>query len=133
MRRYEILSELLYTEEHEWVRIIEEGKAECGITDYAQKSLSDVVYVDLPEVGKEVKKGDVVCTIESVKAVSDVFSPLTGRVIDVNHRLKEEPSLINTSPYTEGWIFKIEVTEEIKDLLSADEYQKLIDKIEKGR
>lgn len=132
--KYEVLPDLLYTSEHEWVKI--EGKiATCGITDYAQKSLSDIVFVELPQVGKEVKSGEVVCVVESVKAVSDVFSPVSGKIIDVNKKLESEPSLINKSPYKEGWIFKIEIEGEENgfNLLSAEEYQKLLEEIEQGR
>lgn len=133
MRKYDIPSDLLYTEEHEWVRIRGNKIVECGITDYAQKSLSDIVYVELPEVGKKIKKGDIVCTVESVKAVSDVFSPLSGRIIETNTRLKEEPSLINSSPYEKGWIFRLEVEGKDEKLLSPEEYKDLIEKIEGGR
>jgi glycine cleavage system H protein len=132
--KYEVLPDLLYTSEHEWVKI--EGKiATCGITDYAQKSLSDIVFVELPQVGKEVKSGEVVCVVESVKAVSDVFSPVSGKIIDVNKKLESEPSLINKSPYKEGWIFKVEIEEKENGfkLLSAEEYQKLLEEIEQGR
>lgn len=132
MRKYEIPSGLFYTEEHEWVDI-KDNIGICGITDYAQKSLSDIVYVELPEVGREVKRGEIVCTVESVKAVSDVFSPLSGKIVDINMRLKSEPSLINSSPYSEGWIFKIQIKESSDGLLSDDDYRKLIDKIESGR
>lgn len=132
IRKYEFPPDLLYTEEHEWIRI-RNGIGDCGITDYAQKSLSDIVYVELPQVNREVKKGEVVCTIESVKSVSDVFSPVDGTIKEINHRLKQEPNLINQSPYGDGWIFRIEIKGSKDGLLSAEEYKKLIEKIEGGK
>jgi glycine cleavage system H protein len=133
MPKYQIPSDLMYTEEHEWVRMIDDI-AVCGITDYAQKSLSDIIFVELPEVGKIVNKGDVVCTIESVKAVSDVFSPVSGEIIEVNKQLEKEPSFINKSPYGEGWIFKLKVSDkDFSHLLTAEKYLELLQKIEEGR
>jgi len=133
MVKYEIRDDLLYTEEHEWAKI-EGDNATCGITDYAQKSLSDIVFVELPEIGKEVKKGDIVCSVESVKAVSDIYSPLTGKIIEVNEELKSSPELINKSPYDEGWIFKLQLNEkDTSGLLTPEEYRKLIEQLEEGK
>ncbi|KFZ22285.1 glycine cleavage system H protein [Thermotoga neapolitana DSM 4359] len=113
-----------YTRTHEWVEI--EGKmATVGITNHAQEELGDVVYVDLPEVGKEVKKGDVVASIESVKAAADVYAPLSGKITEVNERLESEPELINKDAEGEGWIFKMEIADEseLSDLLDEQAYR----------
>ena len=113
-----------YTRTHEWVEI--EGKmATVGIANHAQEELGDVVYVDLPEVGKEVKKGDVVASIESVKAAADVYAPLSGKITEVNERLESEPELINKDAEGEGWIFKMEIADEseLSDLLDEQAYR----------
>lgn len=120
----EFPEELLYSEEHEWVR--EEGdQATIGITDYAQGQLKDVVYVDLPEVGSEFKKGETMGVIESVKTVADIFAPVSGKVIDKNLELKDHPEWVNTEPYGKGWLLRMELKEkdEIKKLLSSKAYQ----------
>lgn len=116
-------SNILYVETDEWVRI-EKGVAVVGISDYAQKKLRQIVNVELPEVGRHISKGESVAIIESVKAVSDVYSPLSGKIIEVNNSLTLHPELINTDPYGEGWLFKIEVLkpEEINMLLKPEEY-----------
>jgi glycine cleavage system H protein len=133
MPKYEVPLDLMYTEEHEWVRITD-NVAICGITDYAQKSLSDIIFVELPEIGKIVNKGDVVCTVESVKAVSDVFSPVSGEIIEVNKQLEKEPSFINKSPYGDGWIFKVKISDrDLSHLLTPEKYLELLQKIEEGR
>lgn len=120
--------ELYYTKEHEWARV-EGNVATVGITDYAQSQLTDIVYVELPEVGKEVKQMEPFGTIEAVKTVADLYAPLSGKVIEVNEKLKEDPGLVNRDPYGEGWIIKIEMSdpEEVKNLLSAEDYKKLIE------
>ncbi len=115
----------LYTKEHEWVKI-KGNTAVVGITDYAQKELTDIVYVELPQKGIEVDAGDPLCTVESVKNASDVFSPVTGKVIDVNDDLEEEPELINSDPYGKGWIAKLEIKEEPKGLMNAQEYEEYL-------
>ncbi|NLY91582.1 MAG: glycine cleavage system protein GcvH [Firmicutes bacterium] len=120
-------SELKYTTEHEWVKV--EGKrATVGITAYAQKELGDVVYVELPAVGEKVKSKAGMGSIESVKAVSDVYAPLSGEILEVNDELQFNPELVNQDPYGKGWIAVIEVAnpDELKDLLTAEAYQKLI-------
>lgn len=119
---------LKYTKEHEWIRV--EGEfGYVGITDYAQDELSDIVYLELPEVGKTLQKGDVITTLEAVKTVADVYSPVSGEIIEVNERLKDEPGLINQDPYGEGWIVKIKLTnpDELNELLSSEEYKKVIE------
>lgn len=128
---YIVPDDLLYTEEHEWAKV-ENGVATCGITDYAQKSLSDIVYVELPEVGRKVKGGEVVGTIESVKSIADIYCPFSGEIIEVNKI--DDPGVINKDPYGEGWLFKIKIEEgpQMK-LLKPDEYRELIRKMEEGR
>jgi glycine cleavage system H protein len=115
---------LLYSEDHEWVRN-EESFVTIGITDYAQGQLKDIVYVDLPEIGSEYKKGESMGVVESVKTVADIFSPVTGKVIEKNLELKDHPELINTDPYGKGWLLRMELREreELNGLLSSKAYQ----------
>jgi glycine cleavage system H protein len=116
--------DLLYTESHEWVK--DEGnQVTIGLTDYAQSQLKDIVYVEIPEVGSEFKKGDSIGVVESVKTVADIYSPITGKVTDGNFTLKDHPEFINVDPYGKGWIFKMEAQdkEELKELLSSKVYQ----------
>lgn len=116
--------ELKYTEEHEWI-LVEDELATIGISDFAQDSLGDVVFVELPEVGAEVVAGKAFGVVESVKAVSDVYAPVTGIVEEVNEELPDAPEMINTSPYDDGWMIKIRMTDtsEVDDLMDADAYQ----------
>lgn len=120
--------ELKYTEEHEWVAI-EDELVTVGITDFAQDSLGDVVFVELPEVGATVEAGKSFGVVESVKAVSDVYSPVSGEVVEVNEELPDAPETINTSPYEDGWMVKIRLsdTSELDDLLDADAYQSFVE------
>jgi len=120
----EFPKELLYSEDHEWVRD-EGGQVTIGITDYAQGQLKDIVYVDLPEIGSEYKKGESMGVVESVKTAADIFSPVTGKVIEKNLELKDHPELINTDPYGKGWLLRIELREreELNGLLSSKAYQ----------
>jgi len=120
--------DLKYTREHEWVKVENGSIAVIGITDFAQSELSDVVYVELPAVGKHVNKGEEVASVEAVKTVASVYTPVSGEVIEVNEKLKDDPSLINKDPYGEGWICKIKMSkpEELNECLSAEEYKKLI-------
>ena len=124
----EVREDLLYTETHEWV-LQKNGVVRVGITDYAQEHLTDVVYVELPEVGKKVKKGDEIATIESVKSVSEVYSPISGEVTAINERLENEPELINQSPYDDGWLFemKMENEGELDSLLPPSAYKKILE------
>ncbi len=119
---------LLYTKEHEWAKI-EGDIAIVGITDYAQEQLGDIVYVELPEIGKKVKKMEAVATLEAVKTAADAYSPFSGEIIEVNSVLKERPELINQDPYGSGWLFKIRLDnpEEKTDLMNADEYSKFLE------
>lgn len=122
-----IPSDLKYTSDHEWVRA-EGDRATIGITEYAQKELGDVVYVDLPAVGERIKAKAGMGSIESVKAVSDIYAPVTGEVVAVNEELQFNPELVNQDPYGKGWIAVIEFADdqELEKLLTAEEYQKLI-------
>ena len=132
--KYLVLEDRFYTETHEWVKL--DGKlAVVGITDYAQKKLHEIVYVDLPEVGIQVSKGDEIAEIESVKSVAEVYSPISGEITHVNNELIDNPGLINSDPYGNGWIVKLKPINwdsEIHELLTADRYRKLIIKEEGG-
>ena len=127
-----IPSELRYTKDHEWVKI-DGDEATIGITDYAQGELGDIVFLELPEDGTEVTLGTPFGTIEAVKAAADMYSPVTGEIVAVNGLLEDTPELINQSPYENGWIIRIHITdlEEIETLLTADDYRKLVE--EEGR
>lgn len=121
----DIPKDLLYTEDHEYLKSTKDANVvTVGITDYAQGELGDIVYIELPSVGASFGKHDVFGTIEAVKAVSELFSPVTGEVVEVNKRLEKEPQLVNSSPYEDGWMVKIKMSDpsEKKDLLSADDY-----------
>lgn len=118
---------LSYTEEHEWLNIQDDGQAKVGITDYAQDSLSDVVFVELPEVGDRFAKGDVIAVAESVKAASDIYAPVSGKIVAVNEKLEESPELVNESPYEFGWMVLIEPEGETNGLLDAVSYRESVD------
>jgi glycine cleavage system H protein len=120
----------LYTKEHEWIRI-EEGTGVVGITEYAQHSLGDVVYVELPSVGKSYEIGDAFGTVESVKAVSELYMPMSGEVIEVNEYLTESPELVNQDPYGDGWMIKVALArlDEKEDLLSASDYEEYVKEV----
>ena len=117
----------LYTRDHEWVRI-EGNKAEVGITDHAQKALGDIVFVELPDTEDEIDAGDEFGSIESVKAVTSLFMPMSGRVISVNTELKDSPEIINEECYDEGWVIRLELSnqEESTELLSSEDYKELL-------
>ncbi|MEO0127853.1 MAG: glycine cleavage system protein GcvH [candidate division WOR-3 bacterium] len=122
-----IIEGLKYTREHEWAKI-EGNVVITGITDYAQSELSDIVMVEPPKVGTQIKAGEAIGTIEAVKAVSDLFAPISGEVIEVNEKVIKEPAIINRDPYNEGWIYKIKINNpaELDSLLSAEQYKELI-------
>jgi len=123
----EIKKGLRYAKTHEWVKV--EGKnVRVGISSYAQEKMTDIVYVELPEVGREVKKGDELGVLESVKSVSEFYTPVTGKIVDVNKNLENSPDLINSSPYDDGWLVVLEMKDEteINELLSAEDYEKQI-------
>lgn len=119
--------DLKYTKDHEWVRI-DDKVAKIGITDHAQTELTEIVFVELPGAGKEVKAGEVIGNVESVKTVSEVFSPISGVVKEANGKLVDSPELLNKDPYGEGWVAVIEMSDpgEASSLMSADDYQKLL-------
>ena len=122
----EVREGLKYTKTHEWLKI--EGKnAIVGITDHAQSELTDIVFVELPEIGKEVKRGDELCVVESVKSVSEIYSPISGKVVKINNKLDDSPEIINESPYDKGWLLELEikVKSEIDSLLDAEIYKKM--------
>ena len=118
---------LNYTEEHEWLKVQEDGQARVGITDYAQDSLSDVVFVELPEVGEQFTRGDVMAVAESVKAASDIYAPISGKIVSINEKLEESPELVNESPYEFGWMVLIEPEGDVNGLLDAASYRESID------
>lgn len=115
---------LLYTVEHEWVDWTPgtQDPLTCGITEYAADALGDIVFVQLPEVGAKVVSNAVCGELESTKSVSDLFSPVSGEVVDANQDVQDDPSLVNSAPFTGGWLFKVKITDEPADLMSADEY-----------
>jgi len=116
--------ELKYAKTHEWARVEEDGAVTIGITDHAQEALGDVVYIEVPDVGDILAGGDQAGVVESVKAASDIFAPLSGEVIAINGALEEEPELVNADPYNDGWFYRIQPQDlsELESLLSADEY-----------
>jgi len=117
--------ELKYTKDHLWI-YVEGDKATSGLTDYAQQELGDIVFVEMPEVGREVKKDETIGTVESVKSVSDILAPLSGKIIEINKVLEDTPETINKDPYGEGWVIKMSVSnpEELKDLMDLETYNK---------
>jgi len=124
----EFPEEVKYTEEHEWV-MVEGDVVTIGITDFAQDQLGDVVFVELPEVGEQLQSGKPFGVVESVKAVSDVYAPVTGEVVEVNDNLPEDPEMINNSPYDEGWMLKIKLSDptQLDELMDVDAYQAFIE------
>ncbi|MBN8430100.1 glycine cleavage system protein GcvH [Microbulbifer salipaludis] len=121
----EIRSELKYASSHEWARLEEDGTVTVGISDHAQDSLGDVVYVETPEVGQTLSAGEEAGVVESVKAASDIYAPISGEVIAVNEALEDEPETVNSSPYDDGWFFKVKPSDEseLDKLLDADAYK----------
>ena len=120
-------SELKYLASHEWARLEEDGSVTVGITDYAQDALGDVVYVELPEEGQQVSAGDEAGVVESVKAASDVYAPLSGSVTAINEALEDEPEKVNQDPYGDGWFYRIEPEDasQLEDMLDADAYKEV--------
>ena len=123
----EIPDNLSYTKEHEWISVQDDGKVKVGITDHAQDALSDVVFVELPDVGSDFSKGDSMAVAESVKAASDIYAPISGKIVSINEKLEESPELINESPYDFGWMVVIEPDGNLEDLLDSSSYRELID------
>lgn len=122
-----IPTDLKYSKDHEWIKI-DGNLAIIGITDYAQGELGDIVFVELPSVGTDFKAGESFGTIEAVKAVSEIFAPLSGKIAEINELLEDDPMVINSAPYGDGWMIKIELSDpaEVESLMSSDDYQKLI-------
>ena len=123
----EVPDNLSYTKEHEWTSLQDDGSVKVGITDHAQDALSDVVFVELPDVGSEFSKGDSMAVAESVKAASDIYAPVSGKISSVNTKLEESPELINESPYDFGWMVIIEPAGKLEGLLDSDSYREIID------
>src|SRR6059036_894885 len=117
-----VVAGLKYSAEHEWVAVDGDGPVGIGISAVAADALGDIVYVDLPEIGSTVTAGDTCGEVESTKSVSDLYSPVTGEVTEINEDVVNDPSLVNSAPFEGGWLFKVRITEEPADLLSADEY-----------
>jgi glycine cleavage system H protein len=120
----DIPSDLKYTKSHEWVRV-SGGTATIGITDHAQHELTDIVFVELPQSGQTVKAGDACAVVESVKTASDIYSPVSGEILETNETVVDEPALVNTEPYSQGWFYKIKLSNpaEVNSLLSPDQYK----------
>jgi glycine cleavage system H protein len=123
----EVRDNLKYTQTHEWLKL-NDNKAVVGITDHAQSELTDIVFVELPAVGKKVKKGDEICVVESVKSVSEIYAPVSGKIVKINEKLDDAPETVNSSPYDDGWLVELEVDDksEINKLLDAKSYKKII-------
>ena len=121
-------ADLMYTESHEWVRLNDDGTVTVGITEHAQEQLGDLVFVESPEVDADVEAGDAIAVVESVKAASDIYAPIAGRIIDANNALADAPELVNSSPYEDGWLFTMEPTDasDVEELLSSDSYDAFI-------
>lgn len=128
---YLIPEDLYYTKEHTWVKV-EENLAVIGITDYGQDQLGTIVYVELPQKGDFVDAGDKVISVESLKATVEIFSPLTGKITNINEELNDEPDLINSEPYVSGWLYEIELKDpsEIEDLLTAEDYKTYLEELD---
>lgn len=126
----ELPGDLKYTNEHEWLRQEEDGTVTIGITDHAQSALGDLVYVELPEVGQEVESGGEMAVVESVKAASDVYAPISGEVVAINEMLADDPEKINAEPYGDGWIVRMKPSGDDGETMDPDAYQVFIDELE---
>ena len=123
----EVRDDLKYTDTHEWLKL-KGDTAIIGITDHAQTELTDIVFVELPEVGKEIKKGEELCVVESVKSVSEIYAPVSGKIVNVNEKLEDAPETVNEKPYDDGWLVELEIKDksEIDMLIDAESYKKLL-------
>jgi glycine cleavage system H protein len=127
----ELPGDLQYTSEHEWLRREEDGSVTVGITDYAQQALGDLVYIELPETGAEVDEGGEMAVVESVKAASDVYAPVSGTVLEVNSALVDDPEKINSDPYGDGWIVRLQPSGDSEgNTMEPDAYQEFLDRLE---
>ena len=133
---YEVPEGLYYTREHEWAKVLEDGTVLMGITDYAQKKLHEIVNIELPEVGVEVSQMQPFASVDSVKATSEIYAPVSGEVVEANEALLNQPELLNQDPYGQGWIARIKpaspekLQEELKALMTAEQYAKYIEELE---
>ena len=125
----EIPSDLLYRESHEWVRSDDDGTATIGISDHAQAQLGDMVFIELPEPGMSYEQGDACAVVESVKAASDIYAPLTGEIIEANSALEDSPELVNSDPYGDGWMFRVQLANpsELDGLLTPEAYAEQVE------
>jgi glycine cleavage system H protein len=125
----EIPSDLLYRESHEWVRSDDDGTATVGISDHAQAQLGDMVFIELPEPGMSYEQGDACAVVESVKAASDIYAPLTGEIIEANSALEDSPELVNSDPYGDGWLFRVQLANpsELDGLLTPEAYAEQVE------
>ena len=123
-----IPADLKYTKSHEWVRTLANGNVEVGITDHAQGALGDLVFVEVPEAGKSLKAGDSFAVVESVKAASDIYAPISGKVIEVNEELPDSPNTINEDPYGDGWLVRLQPKNvaDVEELMDSDAYEELV-------
>lgn len=123
-----IAVDLMFTESHEWVRLNEDGTVTVGITEHAQEQLGDLVFVESPEIDAEVDAGDAIAVIESVKAASDIYAPIAGKILDANVELSDTPELVNSSPYEDGWLFSMqpEDASDIEKFMDADGYESFV-------
>lgn len=128
----ELPGDLLYTEEHEWLRREDDGSVTIGITDHAQEALGDLVYVELPEIGADVDAAGEMAVVESVKAASDVYAPISGKIVAVNEDLADDPEKINSDAYEDGWIVRMQPTDTIDEgsLMTPDAYQQFLDELD---
>lgn len=123
------MSDIKFTEDHEWIRMEDDDTGVCGITDYAQDQLGELVFIELPEVGNEISQGGETAVIESVKAAGELKAPVSGTIVEVNETLAEEPEIVNSDPQGDGWFIKIKVSDpsEMDDLMDEDAYQQYVD------
>lgn len=119
-------AELKYTKDHEWIRLESDSTAVVGITDFAQRELGDIVYVDINTVGETINEGELFGTVEAVKTVSDLYLPVSGEILEFNAALEADPDLVNSDPYGEGWMIRVKITGSTDDLLSVEAYKELI-------
>jgi glycine cleavage system H protein len=124
----ELPTDLLYTKDHEWIQLHDDGTATVGITDYAQESLGDITFVEFPEVGDTLEVGDTFGVVESVKAASDLYMPVTGEIVEINDAVDSAPELVNQAAFSDGWLLKVRLSDDsqVADLMQPDAYAKLI-------
>jgi len=128
----QIPHELMYTKSHEWIRTEDDGSVTIGITEHAQEALGDMVFIELPDLGNEYDATEECGVVESVKAASDIYAPLTGEIVALNEELEDAPELVNSDPYNDGWLFRMQLAapDELENLLSAEDYEKSLNEEE---